>query len=108
MPESERAAWVARGRRQATAIPAEPGTVGWTYTVANSATQYLAAGESVEEKFTVTIEGLNWKDIQDLELLDLPKEGETVETRYGTCIVTEAELHPDSGERAGRIVCRLP
>jgi hypothetical protein len=60
------------------------------------------------KRFTVTIEGLNWKDIQELELLDLPKEGETVETRYGTCIVTQAELHPDSGERAGKIVCRLP
>ncbi len=60
------------------------------------------------KKFTVTIEGENWKDIQDLELLDLPKEGDALETRYGTCIVTEAELHPGSGERAGKIVCRLP
>jgi hypothetical protein len=60
------------------------------------------------KKFTVTIEGANWKDIQELELFDLPKEGDTVETRYGTCIVTEAELQPDSGERAGKIVCRLP
>jgi hypothetical protein len=41
-------------------------------------------------------------------LPDLPKEGDTVETRYGTCIVTESELKPDSGERAGKIVCRLP
>ena len=31
------------------------GSVGWTYEVANSATQYLAAGETVQEKFTVTI-----------------------------------------------------
>jgi hypothetical protein len=60
------------------------------------------------KKFTVTIEGANWKDIQELELFDLPKEGDTVETRYGTCIVTEAELQPDSGERAGKIVYRLP
>ena len=42
------------------------------------------------KKFTVTIEGVNWKDIQELELFDLPKEGDTVETRYGTCIVTQA------------------
>ena len=34
----------------------EPGTVGWTYEVANSATQYLAAGETATEKFTVTID----------------------------------------------------
>ena len=60
------------------------------------------------KKFTVTIEGTNWKDIQVLELPDLPKEGDTVETRYGTCIVTESELQPESGERMGKIVCRLP
>jgi hypothetical protein len=57
--------------------------------------------------FTVTIEGLNWKDIQDMELPDLPKEGDTIETRYGTCVVTEAELLPDRGGRAGKIVCRF-
>ncbi|TIR38411.1 MAG: hypothetical protein E5X16_03390, partial [Mesorhizobium sp.] len=34
----------------------EAGTVGWTYEVANSATQYLAAGETATEKFTVTID----------------------------------------------------
>ena len=31
------------------------GTVGWTYKVDNSAVQYLAAGETATEKFTVTI-----------------------------------------------------
>ncbi|MFN3506662.1 MAG: VCBS domain-containing protein, partial [Allorhizobium sp.] len=31
------------------------GTVTWTYTVANAATQYLAVGQTVEETFTVTI-----------------------------------------------------
>src|SRR5205085_82462 len=34
----------------------EPGTVGWSYAVANSATQYLAAGETAVEAFTVTID----------------------------------------------------
>src|SRR5947207_3174747 len=33
----------------------EPGTVGWTYQVSNAATQYLAAGQTATEKFTVTI-----------------------------------------------------
>ena len=33
----------------------EAGTVAWTYQVANSAVQYLAAGEIVQERFTVTI-----------------------------------------------------
>jgi len=31
------------------------GTVGWTYTVADHATDYLAAGQTATEKFTVTI-----------------------------------------------------
>src|SRR5258705_204756 len=33
----------------------EPGSVGWTYTVANANTQYLALGQTATEKFTVTI-----------------------------------------------------
>ena len=38
------------------------------------------------KKFTVTIEGVNWKDIQELELFDLPKEGDLVTKgqRFGT------------------------
>ena len=34
----------------------EPGTVGWTYEVANSAVQYLAVDETATEKFMVTID----------------------------------------------------
>ena len=33
----------------------EPGTVGWTYTVADDATDYLAEGQTATERFTVTI-----------------------------------------------------
>src|SRR5205085_804430 len=33
----------------------EAGTVGWTYTVADGATDSLAFGETATEKFTVTI-----------------------------------------------------
>jgi VCBS repeat-containing protein len=33
----------------------ETGSLGWTYAVANSATQYLAAGETASETFTVTV-----------------------------------------------------
>src|SRR5207253_110924 len=33
----------------------EAGTVGWTYTVADDATDYLAAGQSATETFTVTV-----------------------------------------------------
>ncbi len=36
-----------------------PGTVGWTYQVANSATQYLALGQTATEWFTVTIDDNN-------------------------------------------------
>ena len=62
----------------------------------------------VVKTFTVTIEGSNWTDVQDMELPELPKEGDTIETRYGTCLVTAAEILPDRGGRAGTIVCRLP
>jgi hypothetical protein len=40
--------------------------------------------------------------------LQLPREGDAIETRYGTCIVTQAEPSPDAGQYAGKIVCRLP
>jgi hypothetical protein len=59
-------------------------------------------------RFTVTIEGSNWKDVQEVELPELPREGDTIETRYGTCIVTRAELLSDGGQYAGKIVCRFP
>src|SRR5437868_3886297 len=34
----------------------ESGTVGWTYSVADGATDYLAAGQTATEKFTVTVD----------------------------------------------------
>ncbi len=33
----------------------DTGTVGWTYSVPNTAAQYLAAGQTVTERFTVTV-----------------------------------------------------
>jgi len=59
-------------------------------------------------RFLVTIEGANWTDFQDIELPDAPQEGDPIETRYGTCIVTKVELAADSGGRAGTIVCAFP
>jgi hypothetical protein len=59
-------------------------------------------------RFMVTIEGSNWEDVVDVELPELPREGDTIETKYGTCIVTHAELLSDGGQYAGKIVCRLP
>jgi hypothetical protein len=60
------------------------------------------------QRFTVMIKAPNWEDIQDLELPQLPREGDTIETRYGTCVVTQAEPLPDKNPYAGRIVCRYP
>jgi hypothetical protein len=59
-------------------------------------------------RFTVAIEGPNWEDVEDIELPEAPHEGDTIETRYGTCLVTRIEDVPDNSEHAGRIVCRLP
>ena len=63
---------------------------------------------SAMRRFMVTIEESNWEDVDDVELLELPREGDTFETKYGTCIVTHAELLSDGGQYAGKIACRLP
>jgi len=60
------------------------------------------------KKFTITIEGPGWKDFQDVELPRLPDTGETIETKYGMCLVTHAEQTPDMDRYDGKIVCRLP
>ena len=56
----------------------------------------------------VTIEGPTWTDLQDMELPKAPAEGDSIETRYGTCIVTEVEIFPKAESYSGKIVCRLP
>jgi hypothetical protein len=60
------------------------------------------------QRFTVTIEAPTWKDVQEVELPDLPGEGEVIETRYGTCIVTRVEPSQAGEPYAGKIICRLP
>lgn len=60
------------------------------------------------QRFIVTIEGPGWKDVQDMELPRPPGEGDSIETRYGTCIVTEVDAGPGAESYAGKIVCRLP
>jgi hypothetical protein len=60
------------------------------------------------QRFIVAVKGLNFDDFEDAELLQLPMEGDTIETRYGTCVVTAAEPLPDNKEYAGKITCRLP
>ncbi len=49
----------------------------------------------------VTIEGPTWQDIQDMELPRAPALGESIETRYGTCVVTKVEA-PAEAEKLHR------
>jgi hypothetical protein len=60
------------------------------------------------QKFIITIEGPGWNDFEDVELPQLPDEGEPIETKYGTCLVTHVEQAPDLEKYDGKIVCRLP
>ena len=60
------------------------------------------------QRFIVTIEGPTWQDVQDMELPRAPALGESIETRYGTCVVTKVEATARAEKYAGRIVCRLP
>jgi hypothetical protein len=60
------------------------------------------------QKFIITIEGHGWNDFEDVELPELPEEGEAIETKYGTCLVTQAEQAPNMEAYDGKIVCRLP
>ena len=58
-------------------------------------------------RFVLTIEGPNWKDLDEIELSAAPTEGEPIGTKYGTCLVTKVEPAPQ-GQFAGHITCRLP
>jgi hypothetical protein len=58
-------------------------------------------------RFIVTIEGPGWTDVQDVELPRLPDVGESLETKFGTMLVAQAEEAPDLVAYAGRIVCRF-
>ena len=57
-------------------------------------------------RFIITIEGPGWTELDEKELPGPPDEGEPIETKVGTCVVTQAELLPESDH--GTIVCRLP
>jgi hypothetical protein len=60
------------------------------------------------QRFIVTIEGPGWEDVQDVELPRAPREGDPIETHYGTCIVTKVDSHASAGGYGGKITCRLP
>ena len=57
-------------------------------------------------RFVITIEGPGWTEVDEVELPRPPDEGDPIETKVGTCLVTHAELLPDSDH--GTILCRLP
>jgi hypothetical protein len=58
-------------------------------------------------RFVLTIEGSNWKDLDEVELSGAPAEGDPIVTKYGTCLVTKVEPVSDS-QFAGHIICRMP
>ncbi len=67
----------------------------------------LSCDHGCIQRFIVTIEGAGWSDVEDLELSAPPGEGEPIETKYGTCIVTSVEQLVAAGYD-GKISCRLP
>jgi hypothetical protein len=56
----------------------------------------------------VTIDGPNFQDFEDAEVMRLPEEGEAIETKYGTCLVTRVEPDPAGEHYDGKVFCRLP
>ena len=54
----------------------------------------------------VTIEGRGWEDFEEVELPRLPVVGEAIDTKYGTCLVTQTVSLPDTEPYDGKIVCR--
>jgi hypothetical protein len=61
------------------------------------------------ERFILAVEGANLEDLEEIELLRLPLEGEPIETRYGTCVVTHTQgTENDATPYAGKIFCRMP
>lgn len=60
------------------------------------------------KRFLIKIEAPTWEDFEDVELPQLPVVGETIETKYGTCVVTDTDASPGTGRYQGKIVCRVP
>jgi hypothetical protein len=60
------------------------------------------------QRFSVTVQGPGWEDLQDMELPRAPAEGDSIETRYGTCLVTKVDPEPDGENYSAKITCRLP
>ena len=75
----------------------EPGTVGWTYTVADDATDYLAVGQTATEKFTVTISDGHGGTVDQAVTITVTgtNEAPTITAADATGSVTEDATTPD-------------
>ena len=60
------------------------------------------------QHFTVKIERPGWTDFDEVELPRPPNDGETIETKFGVCVVTQTDLPTSSEQQDGTILCRLP
>jgi len=60
------------------------------------------------KRFMIRIEAPTWEDVEDVELPGLPAVGATIETKYGTCVVTETDASFGTAPYEGKIVCRVP
>jgi len=59
-------------------------------------------------RYIVTIEGTGLDDVEEAELPELPHEGDLIETKYGTCVVTGTKDEPGRYPFVGTISCRFP
>jgi hypothetical protein len=60
------------------------------------------------QHYIVTIHGAGFSDVEEIELPGLPADGEPLETKYGTCVVTSTEALEGHDRFDGRIACALP
>ena len=60
------------------------------------------------QRFIITIEGHGWSDFDEIELPQLPSEGEPIDTKFGTLPVERAEQTPEGDKYDGKILCRMP
>jgi hypothetical protein len=60
------------------------------------------------KRFLIKIEAPTWEDFERVELPELPVVGATIETKYGTCVVTDTDESPSAAPYQGKIVCRVP
>jgi hypothetical protein len=60
------------------------------------------------KRYILAIEGHGFEDVEEIELPGPPVEGEPIETKYGTGIVSSTEELDDAPQFDGKISCRLP